>query len=336
VVKGRAAGAAQLTAVAAVGAQSVKSDAANVQVKDPPPFVARVTVSPASAAIGVGMTQRFTARAYDQNDQEMVGVSFNWATSDANVASIDAGGLATGLNPGAAHVRASAGTVVSPPAALGVTAPPVPTAGQVILNEALVAFSTSATQPRADFVELYNTTDRTLDISGLNVSFRPGGNANTVRTVTLPGAAGSDTLRIRPRGYFLIVNGTQTFGASFSLTDGRPDGFDASRSAVDTVAGVGAASPCAGAANCFDLNGSSGGIRVEIGGTKLDGLSYQSGAAPPAAPFNAYGEGSILVFTSGATNDLIRTPNAADTNNNNADFRRNGSTGSVTPKAANP
>ncbi len=335
-VTARAAGAAQLTAVATDGPRGVTSNTATVAVNNPPRVVTRINVTPTSATLGVAMTGQFTARAFDQNDQEMSNVAFNWATSDANVASIDAGGLATAHNPGAAQIRANAGTVASPPAGLSVTAPPVPAAGQVVLNEALTAFSSSTTQTRADFVELYNLTDRTLDISGLVISFRPGGNTSIVRTITLPGAAGSDTLRIRPRGYFLIINGTQTFGASISTLDGRPDGFDASRSATDIVAGVGVASTCAGTANCFDLNGTSGGIKIEIGVVKLDGLSYQSGATPPAAPFSSYGEGSILIYTSGATNDLIRTPNAADSNNNATDFKRNGTTGSVTPKAANP
>lgn len=335
-VSARAAGAAQLTAVATVGTRAVTSNEATVTVNNPPPVVTRVSITPASAALGVGMTRQFTAQAFDQNGQEMSGVVFDWSTSDANVASIDAAGLAAGVNPGAAQIRAASGTVASPPAALTITAPPVPAPGQVILNEALIAFSASAAQTRADFVELYNPTDRTLDISGLVVSFRPGGNTNTVRTITLPGAVGGDTLRIRPRSYFLIINGTQTFGASVSVRDGRPDGFDASRSAVDTVAGVGVTSTCAATSNCFDLNGSSGGVKIEIGGVKLDGLSYQSGATPPAAPFSSYGEGLILIFTSGATNDLIRTPNAADSDNNSADFKRNGSTAAVTPGAANP
>src|SRR5205085_4962260 len=99
---------------------------------------------------------------------------------------------------GATQITASSGNVTSAPATLNVTAPPVPTAGQVIINEALVSFATSGTQTRADFVELYNTTTQTLDISGLVISFRPSGNSNTPSTVTLPGAVGSRTTLILP------------------------------------------------------------------------------------------------------------------------------------------
>jgi hypothetical protein len=84
------------------------------------------------------------------------------------------------------------------------------------------------------------------------------------------------------------------------------------------------------------LNNTTGAVKIEIGGVRLDGLAYQGGATPPAAPFNAFGEGTLFTFTNGTTNDLIRTPNASDTNDNATDFRRNGTISSVTPKASNP
>ncbi|HYP00997.1 MAG TPA: Ig-like domain-containing protein, partial [Pyrinomonadaceae bacterium] len=283
--------------------------AATLTVNPPPqPTVARIEVAPLSATIGVGATEQFTARAFDQNNQEIPDVAFTWATSDANVATVDANGLATGRAAGTCEVRASSASATSEPAMLTVTNPPAPSAGQVIINEALVAFASSTTQTRRDFVELFNPTDRTLDITGLVVTFRPSGSANTPLSVTLAGAPGTRFL-IQPHGYFLIANGADTFGVQAD--------FDA------------------GAGN-FDLNNTTGGIKIEIDGVRLDGLAYQSGTTPPAMPFNTFGEGSIFVFTNGTTNDLIRSPDGADTNNNAADFRRNGTASSVSPKAANP
>ncbi len=140
------------------------------------------------------------------------------------------------------------------------------------------------------------------------ISFRPSGNLNTPASITLNSATGSRVL-IQPHGYYLVVNGAETFSVQAEFNAG---------------------------AGGFDFNNTTGGIKLELGGVKLDGLCYQGGATPPAAPFNAYGEGTLLTFTSGTTNDLIRSPNAADTNNNAADFRRNGTAASVSPKAANP
>jgi uncharacterized protein (TIGR03437 family) len=308
-VKGRESGTAHITASADSDGRSVSSNTATLTVNPPPPGITRIEITPQSATIGAGATQQFSAKAYDQNNQEMTGVAFDWTTGDAGVATIDANGLATGRTAGTTTVTASSANITSAPATLTVTAPPVASAGQVIINEALVAFATSSTQARGDFVELYNTTGRTLDITGLVLTFRPSGPGNNPRSLTLTPAAAGETFLIQPHAYFLIAGGADTFGVQ-----------------VDFNA----------AASGFDLNNTSGGIKIEIGGVKLDGLAYQGGATPPAAVFNAYGEGTLFTFTSGTTNDLIRSPNAADTNNNATDFRRNGTTSSVSPKAANP
>lgn len=312
---GRSAGAAHVFAKANSGATSVASNVATLTVNPPPRVLTRITVSPASATVAAGESQQFTARGFDQEGQEITGLAFAWASSKQGVATIKQDGLATASNAGSTQVTAASGAVTSAPATLRVTAPPVAAPGQVIINEALVAFATptpspSPTPQRADFIELYNTTGQTLDISGLVVSFRASGNSSAASTVALPGAVGSLTTLIQPHGYFLIVNGATTFGVSADL--------DANRSG-------------------FDLNNSSGAIKIELNGAKLDGLRYQqNGSAIPPAAFNNFGEESIFAFAGGATNDLIRNPNAADTNNNSTDFKRNSTTASVTPKAINP
>ncbi|HEY9402263.1 MAG TPA: Ig-like domain-containing protein [Pyrinomonadaceae bacterium] len=305
---GRAAGTAHIIASAADGGRSVTSNAATLNVNPPPPSITRIEITPGSATIGAGATQQFQAKAYDQNNQEMQGVAFNWTTSDVSVATIDSSGLATGRAAGTTGVSASSANVESAPASLTVTAPPAPSAGQVIINEALVAFATSGTQARRDFVELYNPTGQTLDITGLVITFRPSGTGNAPQSLVLANAAG-DKFLIQPHGYFLIAGGADTFG--------QPVDFNT------------------GASN-FDLNNTTGGIKIELGGVHLDGLAYQGGSTPPSATFSAYGEGTLFRFTSGTTNDLIRSPNAADTNNNSTDFRRNGTASTVSPKAANP
>ena len=181
------------------------------------------------------------------------------------------------------------------------------TPGQVIINEALISFPTAT--GRAKFLELCNTTSQSLDISGLVISFRPGGTGNTPSTVTLPGAPGSNTTVIGGNSYFLIVNGASTFGVN-----------------ADYNPGVGG----------LDLNGTGGGVKVELNGVKLDGLTYKGSATAINATFVAYGEGSIFTFTATTTSDLVRSSTSADTNNNLNDFRLLSAIGTVTPKAANP
>ena len=135
---------------------------------------------------------------------------------------------------------------------------------------------------------------------------------NAPSTIRLDGEVGSHTTLIAPRGYFLIANGPTTFGVAADFA----------------VLGDG-----------FNLNNATGGIKIEIGGVKLDGLTYQHGSGTAVSDvFKSFGEGTIFEHTgtSSSTNDFIRSPNATDTDNNSADFRRNGTAANVSPRAANP
>jgi hypothetical protein len=142
------------------------------------------------------------------------------------------------------------------------------------------------------------------------ISFRGSGNTSNVSTITLPGIVGSGEIILPPNNYFLIANGPSTFGLTAD--------FDAS-------------------AIGLDLNNSSGAVKIEINGLKLDGLRYQqNGSGVPPSPFDNFGEGNLFTFAGGSPNDLIRSPNGIDTNVNFNDFRRNNSHATVSPKASNP
>jgi len=278
-------------------------------INSPPQILTRIDVTPMMASIVVGGTSQFSARAYDQNNVEIPGVVFTWRSGSEPVATINQGGLATGIGIGMTEITATSAQVISNAAALTVVSPQVPLPGQVIINEALVSFS-AGSLPRVDFVELYNTTNQALDISGMVISYRATGATSTVSTVHLPGLVGSGTTIVNPSSYFLIANGPSTFGVNAD--------FDASSSA-------------------FDMNNSSGAVKIEINSVKLDGLRYQqNGSSAPPVAFDTFGEGTLFTFAGGTPNDLIRSPNAIDTNNNASDFRRNNSHATVSPRAANP
>ena len=103
-----AAGSTQVTA----SANGVKADVSLVVTAPPPPppppAVTTINIVAANESISVGGTQQFSALALDQNGQAMSGISFNWTSSDPNVATIDANGLATGVAAGTAQISASA------------------------------------------------------------------------------------------------------------------------------------------------------------------------------------------------------------------------------------
>ncbi len=83
------------------------------------PTVASITVTPASASIGVGQTQSVKAEATDQHGAVMAGVSFTWASSNRDVATVSEG-VTTGVAAGTAGITASSGGVTSNPASLTV------------------------------------------------------------------------------------------------------------------------------------------------------------------------------------------------------------------------
>jgi uncharacterized repeat protein (TIGR01451 family) len=184
-------------------------------------------------------------------------------------------------------------------------------ASNLIINEAVVAPPASGVTDPNDFVELYNKSGQQIDISGLVISYRPSGATTTPRTFTLPANT------IIPAGeYRIIVNGSSAYGT--------PADFNASTDGI-------------GGTDLFNLNNSNGGIKIELNGVKLDGLAYRSGAGTVTAPFDTYGEGNpFLGVTSSGLQDLIRSPNGTDTNDNAADFRRNGIAANVSERAANP
>ena len=62
--------------------------------------VARVTVEPASATVGVARTSRLTARAFDEHGRELIGRPATWSSANAAVVSVSAQGDITGVIAG--------------------------------------------------------------------------------------------------------------------------------------------------------------------------------------------------------------------------------------------
>ena len=83
------------------------SGSAVVTVMQP---VASVEVSPSVYELtALGETVQLTAEAFDENGHAVAGAEFSWESSDAAVATVDAGGLVTAVAEGVATITASAG-----------------------------------------------------------------------------------------------------------------------------------------------------------------------------------------------------------------------------------
>ena len=71
------------------------------------PQVASVSVGSSANTVFVGATSTFTATALDKSGATISGRAISWSVSDAAIASITPAGVATGLAPGQATVRAT-------------------------------------------------------------------------------------------------------------------------------------------------------------------------------------------------------------------------------------
>lgn len=89
-----------------------------------PPSLETISVTPTSATIGIGETQQFTATGhYSDSSTEDLTLSVSWESSVPAVATIDPGGLATGVGEGTANITATHDGITSDPATLEVTVP---------------------------------------------------------------------------------------------------------------------------------------------------------------------------------------------------------------------
>ncbi|HEX8098156.1 MAG TPA: lamin tail domain-containing protein, partial [Pyrinomonadaceae bacterium] len=198
-------------------ARGVQSAPALVTARLPERILTRIEVAPASSSVNAGGTRQFAARALDQNDQEMKGVTFEWSSSNTGVAIVDQNGLAKTLRTGAAIITASV-KEVSGPATLTVNAPPL------VINEILadppdgIAGDANHDGVRSgtddEFIELVNSSNAPLDISGWSIRTRTL--TGTTETARHTFAAGTKV----PIGDALVIFGGGSFDAENPLFGG--------------------------------------------------------------------------------------------------------------------
>ena len=76
------------------------------------PVLTSISISPASPSIAAGTTQQFTATGnYSDGSTQNLSSSATWSSSQTSVATIAAGGLATGITVGASTITATSGSI---------------------------------------------------------------------------------------------------------------------------------------------------------------------------------------------------------------------------------
>lgn len=195
-------------------ARGTESAAATLTVREVQRVLARVDVTPQSAAIPATGAKQFTARGIDQFGSEIAGLTFAWESSNTAAAIIDQTGLATGVVQGPSTIKATTQNV-SGTATVNVSAP------TIVVNEVLADPPTGTygdanhdgTRDSAqdEFVELVNSTSGGINISGWTVRTRS--TTRSTETVRHTFAA-STTL---PAGEAMVVFGGGTLNAADPL-----------------------------------------------------------------------------------------------------------------------
>ena len=119
-----------------------------------PPSVVGITVSPSTATLEVGGSQRFTATARTGDGSVVNGVVFEWTSSNTSVLTINTDGVATAVAAGSTTIKAVANGVSSLLVTITVTQSPVV---RVSVNPS------SAQQMTVDDTRTFTATARTAD-----------------------------------------------------------------------------------------------------------------------------------------------------------------------------
>ena len=88
-------------------AEGASSHPVLLTVVTDPAGVARVVVTPDTLRLPAGSTQTFTAAAFNLNGDRLEGKDFTWASSNPQVAAIDAAGTTLALEPGVTDITAT-------------------------------------------------------------------------------------------------------------------------------------------------------------------------------------------------------------------------------------
>ncbi len=238
-----------------------------------PPTVSSLEISPASTSIGMGSSQQFVATAHlsDGTTKDMSS-SVTWSSSDASVASISGGGLASASAAGTVTIGAQSGTIHGS-ATLAVTAAavnltsitisPAASSMPVHTSQQFTATGVYSDGSSSDLTNLVSwsssaTAVATISSKGLansvasgtaNISASLGSvTQTTALTVTAPSMV---SIAVTPVGLTLGIGIGQQFVATATYSDGSSSDlssgvtWNSSSPAVAAVDGSGMATTLA-------------------------------------------------------------------------------------------
>ena len=167
-----------------------------------------ISINPANASLAKGTTLQYTATGtYNDHSTQDITRTVTWSSSKTSVATIAAGGLATGVAQGSTIIKAALGTIsgstgltVTIPALVSISVTPVNpaiTAGGTQQFAATGTYSDGSTKTVTTSVtwSSSNTSVATITSGGLATSVAPG--TSTI-TAALGNISGGSTLTVNP------------------------------------------------------------------------------------------------------------------------------------------
>jgi len=207
------------------------------------PTVSSIQVAPTSMSIGTGSVQQFTATAHlsDGTSKDITSTVL-WDSSDANIATISSGGMATGFGPGTVSITAQSSLSLKSSATLTVSGAAV-NLSSIVVSPAASSLPVNSSQQftatgnytdgsSADLTSLVTwsstpATIATVSATGLvngvaagsgNISASLGAiSGSTSLTVTAPSIA---SIAVTPVGLTLGIGINQQYVATVTYTDG--------------------------------------------------------------------------------------------------------------------
>jgi hypothetical protein len=301
------------------------------------PVLTSIAISPGSASIASGMSQQFAATGnYTDGSTQNLTNAVNWNSDATTVATIAAGGLATGTGVGVVNVTATSGAfsasatlTVGPPVlvSLAITAPSSSFAlGTSQQFTATGTYSDGSTQNLTNFAT-WSTADSTIatvNAQGIVGSVAVGSTTVTAFSGSISGSASLTvtpallvSIAVTPALPAIPQGMTQQFAATGTFTDGSMQNITSTAQwssdtpAVATISNAlspGLATTAAqGTANITASVGSvSGSTTLSVTAAALISL-----AITPSAPSIALGTTQQFTatgtFTDGSTQDLTGT-----------------------------
>ena len=210
---------------------------------DSTPVLRYITITPATANIGVGTTQQFTATGSYSNGSTTPNMSVTWGSSTPAVATIDSTGVATAVATGTTTITATAFGITATPATLNVnqltTIVVAPANASVAIGATQVYTATGTfknadgSTPSSDITAQVTWNSSTPTVATIDATGKATGVASGATAITAKldgvtsnsanltvGAPVAVSLMITPATATIAVGNTTSFTVSEKWSDG--------------------------------------------------------------------------------------------------------------------